>query len=132
MFRLMTRFLFLAIGLMVLSSIKAQDTIKLPVPKSAAKTDSAKPARRKTEVYREAFKHVRRKFDSTLFIQKDTATTSDYAEDLERVYQGLNKVPTITESFVRLPEIDDQLDLEDSALDILKERMSQSDRTLNI
>jgi potassium efflux system protein len=132
MYQLMTRFLFLAIGLMVLSSIRAQDTIKLPVAKSAAKADTAKPTRRKTEVYRDAFKHVRRKFDSTLFTQKDTATTSDYAEDLERVYQGLNKVPTITESFVRLPEIDDQLDLEDSALDILKERMSQNERTLNI
>jgi len=114
--------------------LHAQDTVKLPKAKPATtKEDSAKPtARRKSEVYREAFKHVRRKFDSTLFMAKDTATSSDYAEDLERVYQILNHVPVVTESFARLPEIDNKLDLEDSALDIIKDRMSQSDRTLNI
>jgi potassium efflux system protein len=129
----MTRFLFFAIGLFFFSSIKAQDTTKAPEKKAVApKADSIKPARRKSEVYREAFRHVRRKFDSTLFTAKDLPTTSDFAEDLERVYQMLNKVPLVTESFVHLQEIDNKLDLEDSALDILKDRMSQSDRTLNI
>ena len=129
----MKRFLFLTIGLLVLGSLRAQDTVKLPARKSAApKEDSAKSDRRRSEVYRETFRHVRRKFDSTLFTSKDLPTTSDYAEDLERVYQILNQVPIITESFVRMQEIDNQLDGEDSALAILKDRMSQSDRTLNI
>jgi potassium efflux system protein len=133
MFRLMKRFLSLAIGLLVLSCVKAQDTVKRPpVRPATVKEDSAKHVRRKSEVYREAFKHVRRKFDSTLFTTRDLPTTSDFAEDLERVYQVLNQIPTVTESFVKLPDIDNQLDLEDSALDIIKERMSQSDRTLNI
>ena len=129
----MKLFLGLAIGLMVFGNLRAQDTVKLPAAKPAAsKEDSVKANRRKSEVYRQAFKHVRRKFDSTLFTTRDLPTTSDYAEDLERVYQVLNKVPIVTESFVRLQEIDNRLDLEDSALDILKDRMSQSDRTLNI
>ncbi len=113
----------------------AQDTTRLPAsPASAlAKKDSAAAGRRKSEIYRETFKHVRRKFDSTLFTSAPTATTSDYAEDLEHIYQLLNKVPIVTESFNKLTDIDNRLDAEDSALDILKERMSQSnDRTLNI
>ena len=124
---------FILLSFLWMGAGYGQDTVKprpgKPVP---AKEDSAKPSRRKSEVYREAFKHVRRKFDSTLFTTRDLPTNSDYAEDLERVYQILNKVPLITESFSRLPDIDNQLDLEDSALDILKDRMAQSDRTLNI
>src|SRR5215467_13131900 len=122
--------LLLCLTVLVATGIlHAQDTVKLPPKKPAViKEDSTKPTvRRKSEVYREAFKHVRRKFDSTLFTARDTASNSDFAEDLERVYQILNHIPVITESFAHLPDIDNKLDLEDSALDIIKERMSQSD-----
>src|SRR5882757_6509944 len=125
MFRYMKRLLSIAIGfLAIMGSIKAQDTVKRPLSKPATekldsvkraglKEDSAKPARRKSQVYREAFRHVRRKFDSTLFTTRDIPTNSDFAEDLERVYQILNRVPTVTESFVQLSDIDNQLDGED-------------------
>jgi len=131
----MKKHLLVLAGLLIIGFLHAQDTTKVHVTKPAAtkeKEDSTKPAKRKSEVYREAFKHVRRKFDSTLFQAKEAPTSSDYAEDLERVYQMLSHIPLVTESFVRLQEIDNKLDDEDSALDILKERMSQSDRTLNI
>jgi len=59
-------------------------------------------------------------------------TTSDYAEDLERVYQSLSKMPVITESFCQAPGNRQRIGPGDSALNILKERMSQSDRSLNI
>ncbi|HXB96192.1 MAG TPA: mechanosensitive ion channel domain-containing protein, partial [Puia sp.] len=59
-------------------------------------------------------------------------TTSDYAEDLERVYEMLSRVPVVIESFTKLSDIDAHLDLEDSALNILKGRLSQNDRSLNI
>src|ERR1700761_6483167 len=125
--------------LVFLGRVQAQDTTHQVIPgvvvkkNSAAKKDSVKPVKRKSEIYRETFKHVRRKFDSSLFTQADQPTTSDYAEDLERIYQGLNHVPVVTETFTRLGEIDNQLDIEDSALSILKERMSsQNDRSLNI
>jgi len=127
--------LLLCLTVLVTTGIlHAQDTVKPhPAKPAAIKEDSTKPTvRRKSEVYREAFKHVRRKFDSTLFTARDTASNSDFAEDLERVYQILSHIPVVTESFAHLPDIDNKLDLEDSALDIIKERMSQSDRTLNI
>jgi small-conductance mechanosensitive channel len=111
----------------------AQDTTHAPISPASAKKDSAVLNRRKSEIYRETFKHVRRKFDSTLFTSAEAPSTSDYAEDLEHIYQGLNKVPIITEAFGKLGEIDNKLDIEDSALDILKDRMSQADdRSLNI
>jgi potassium-dependent mechanosensitive channel len=110
----------------------AQDTTHLSAPPASVKKDSAAAGRRKSEIYRETFKHVRRKFDSTLFTSAEAPTSSDYAEDLEHIYQLLNKVPIITESFGKLSEIDNRLDTEDSALGILKDRMSQDDRSLNI
>ena len=127
--------LLLVIGILAALRAHAQDTTKLPVTQPVvAKKDTVKTQRRKSEIYRETFKHVRRKFDSTLFTSAEAPSTSDYAEDLERIYQVLNKVPVVTESFTRLGEIDDALDAEDSALNIIKERMTapQNDRSLNI
>jgi small-conductance mechanosensitive channel len=131
----MKSILFFALTLLTIGNLYGQDTPRLPPLRPAAiKEDTAaKPSRRRSEVYRQTFRHVRRKFDSTLFTSKELPTTSDYAEDLEKVYQLLNHIPIVTESFSRLQEIDDRLDIEDSALDILKERMSQqNDRALNI
>lgn len=87
---------------------------------------------KRSKFLRDTVRRERRKFDSTLFTNINVPTSGDYAEDLERVYQLLNRVPVVTESFVRLDDIDDQLDQEDSALAILKDRLSQSDRSLNI
>lgn len=134
--KLMKNVLFV-LGMLVFFRAHAQDTIIRPAaPPVAVKKDSVKPEklRRKSDIYRETFKHVRRKFDSTLFTASSQPTTSDYAEDLEHLFQLLNKVPVITESFTRLTEIDNALDAEDSALGILKERMTapQNDRSLNI
>src|ERR1700755_574872 len=112
------------LGMLVVAHVHAQDTTKHAVPSAVEKKDSVKPERRKSEIYKEPFKHVRRKFDSTLFTASPEPTSSDYAEDLEHLFQLLNKVPVVTESFTRLPEIDNALDAEDSALNILKERMA--------
>jgi potassium-dependent mechanosensitive channel len=78
-------------------------------------------------------KYVHRKFDSSLFSENAAASRSDYQESLEKVFLLLNQVPEMTESFVRLDDIDDHLDLEDSALSILKDRLSQqSEKALNV
>ncbi|GGA85430.1 mechanosensitive ion channel family protein [Puia dinghuensis] len=127
----MKYFLFIAISLLTICDLHAQDTTRSPA-KKAAREDSARGGRRKSQIYREAFRHVRRKFDSTLFTTAPVPTTSDYAEDLEKVYELLSKVPLITESFDQLGDIDSQLDQEDSALTIIKERMAQDDHTLNV
>ena len=73
-----------------------------------------------------------RKFDSTLFSANSIPTRSDYLESLEKVFEMLNQVPEVTGSFIHLQEIDDYMDQQDSALTILKERLSLSDRTFNI
>lgn len=132
----MKKLLFLAFGILLVLGTHAQDTttqakaVKTPA-KDTLHTD--KTSRKKTtEFYRENYKRTRRKFDSSLFTNISLPTTSDYAEDLERIYLMLNKVPLVTESFIHLQEIDDQLDDEDTALNILKERMSQNDRTFNV
>ncbi|HWB90939.1 MAG TPA: mechanosensitive ion channel domain-containing protein [Puia sp.] len=129
----MKNFLLIFACLVVIRAY-SQDTLPHPTPRVTVKKDSVKPQRRRSEIYRETFKHVRRKFDSSLFKSAELPTTSDYAEDLERIYQLLNKVPVVTESFTRLAEIDDALDAEDSALNIIKDRMAapQNDRSLNI
>ncbi|HXO73764.1 MAG TPA: hypothetical protein VN824_01015, partial [Puia sp.] len=124
----MRHLFFLVFGIFGVLLANAQDTTHL---KDTIRSN--KITRKKTtEYYKENYKRVRRKFDSTLFTSINLPTTSDYAEDLERTYQMLNKVPLVTESFVHLQEIDDQLDDEDSALNILKDRMAQSDRTFNV
>jgi potassium-dependent mechanosensitive channel len=75
----------------------------------------------------------RRKFDSTLFTAVNEPTTGDYLESLEKVFQLLSDVPATTSSFTRLQEIDQQFDQEDSALGILKDRITNTDdRSLNI
>lgn len=125
--------LVLAWGLLALGNAKAQDTTKRAAARTAVvKRDSARPQRRRSDIYRETFKRVHRKFDSTLFTTINNPTTSDYAEALEKVYEMLSRVPVITESFTKLSDIDDELDMEDSALTILKNRLSQNDRSLNI
>jgi len=124
----MRHFFFLTLGILGVLLANAQDTTHL---KDTIR--STKITRKKTtEYYKQNYSRVRRKFDSTLFTSINLPTTSDYAEDLEKTYQLLNKVPLVTESFVHLQEIDDQLDDEDSALNILKDRMAQSDRTFNV
>lgn len=118
----------------------AQDTARRPAGQPAVRVaqpapvrkDSVRSPRRKSEFYKESFKRTRRKFDSTLFTSDNSPTTSDYADNLEKVYEMLSRVPIITGSFSRLSEIDDDLDMEDSALDILNERLYQNDRSLNI
>lgn len=131
--RQLLKCLLLAGVLLAFRHADAQDTAKRPAAHPAPlRKDSIRPERRKSEFYRESFKRVHRKFDSTLFSSTEVPTTSDYADNLEKVFEMLSRVPIITGSFSNLTDIDDELDKEDSALDILKERLYQDDRSLNI
>jgi potassium efflux system protein len=126
----MRHLLFLILFVIAIGGIaNAQDTA---APKKADTTRTEYRTFKRTKYFRDTIRRERRKFDSSLFTNITVPSTSDFAEDLERIYQLLDQVPVITESFSRLSEIDSQLDQEDSALGILKERMSQSERALNI
>lgn len=74
----------------------------------------------------------RRYFDTTLFSDNNTLTSSDYLIQIEKTYQVLNKVPVVTESFDKLNEITINLDESDTALSVIRERLSASERSLNL
>jgi potassium efflux system protein len=108
------------------------DTIRTGRPPKRGVGNMALPERKKLEYFRDTVHRARRKFDSTLFTTVSVPSTSDYAEDLGKIYELLNKESGIMESFVRLPAIRDYLNQGDSALDILRERLFQTDRSFNI
>lgn len=70
--------------------------------------------------------------DQSLLADTNMLSTSDYLEGLERVYQTLNKVPTVTSSFSRIPEINNKLSADDSTISILKQRLSLDTNTFNL
>ncbi|WPQ62992.1 mechanosensitive ion channel [Chitinophaga sancti] len=70
--------------------------------------------------------------DTTLFGDNNQPTRSDYLAGFEKVFQTMNKVPLVTSSFTHLPDIQSQLKDADSVLEILKDRFSGNDRSLNI
>ncbi len=76
------------------------------------------------------FEH--RKFDSTLFMENAAATPGDYLESVEKVFLFLDQIPVELGSFSQLDHIQTQLQEEDSALVLLKDRLSQSEKTFNI
>ncbi len=94
--------------------------------------DTTRQEHKREEYFHDTIKRERRKFDSTLFSKISDPSTSDYAEDLGKIYQVLSHVPVVTQSFVRLDEISNNLDRGDSALTILKESIFLNDRNLNI
>jgi len=74
----------------------------------------------------------RRYFDSTLFADENVLTNSDYLVRIQNVYQTLNKVPVLATAFYKLNNVAVKLEESDSALSIIRERLSAGDRTLNI
>ncbi|HEX3766774.1 MAG TPA: hypothetical protein VHT72_00280, partial [Puia sp.] len=110
----------------------ASDSIRISRPQKRGVGNMALPERKKLEYFRDTVHRARRKFDSTLFTTVTVPSTSDYVEDLGKIYELLNKESGIMESFVRLPAIRDYLNEGDSALEILRERLFQSDRSFNI
>ena len=74
----------------------------------------------------------RRYFDTTLFSDNNVLTASDYLLRMQSVYQTLNKVPVVTESFDKLDKIAENLNESDTALSVIRERLSVNDRTLNL
>ena len=74
----------------------------------------------------------RRYIDTSLFADNNTMTGSDYLLLIQKMYQTLNKVPVVTGSFDQLEDIGRELNESDSALGVIKERLSVNDRTLNL
>ncbi|HVW61615.1 MAG TPA: mechanosensitive ion channel domain-containing protein [Puia sp.] len=136
----MKNLLILCLLTMVIGRLSAQDTLKQGNPRLLAPADTSTPEkktvqtkepRRKKGTF-EREKVERRKFDSSLFTSSNIPSRSDYLASLEKIFTILSQVPAVTTTFIQLDDIDDRLDDEDSALQILKERIMTDDRTLNI
>jgi potassium efflux system protein len=113
-------------------SVTVPNSIKAGRPERPAVGNMARPEHKKIEYFLDTIRRERRKFDSSLFTNISVVSTSDYAEDLGRVYQLLNTVPRTIGSFTKLPEIHTYMDEGDSVLDVLKDRLYQSDRAFNV
>jgi potassium efflux system protein len=74
----------------------------------------------------------RRSFDSTMFAGDDTLTRSDYLLNFEKVYQKLNKGNSMSQRVPAIIEMNQQIDEQDSALNIIKEGLSSNERSLNV
>ncbi len=71
-------------------------------------------------------------FDSSAFANDDTLTHSDYLLGIGKVFQTLNKAPNVGQFAAPIKAIIRDMDEDDSALNIIKERLSSTDRTVNI
>lgn len=107
-------------------ALQAQDSLR--VPDSLRTREKQGKGRQVPE--RRKYEH--RKFDSTLFMENAAATRSDYLESVERVFLLLDDVPVMLGTPAQLDDIQVKLVSEDSALSLLKDRMSQSEKTFNI
>jgi potassium efflux system protein len=139
--------IFIVLGTILVRAQRASDTVIAGGQKPASAQDTGVSGHRSLLQTRVAGKNgrgrpgvtlsrgktERRKFDSTLFTTASEPTSGDYLENLEKVFQLLSAVPATTSSFTRLQEIHEQFDMEDSVLDILKNRITATDeRDLNI
>jgi small-conductance mechanosensitive channel len=122
----------------------AQDSIRQGQPKSGLNDslnsnqtqkefpNTTRTKRKKEDLFNESFKHEHRKFDSSLFTDIIVPSTSDYVERLGKIYQILSDIPTTIATFFNLPQIHSNLDSEDLAIDVVKNRLSQGRHVFNV
>ena len=130
--------------LLSMPGIFAQDSIKKDQPRpglndtvnsNQAQRQSPnvnRAQRKKEDFFKESFKRDHRKFDSSLFTDIIVPSTSDYVERLGKIYQILSDIPTTTATFFNLPEIHRNLDSEDLAIDVVKDRLSRGGHVFNV
>lgn len=100
----MKYFLFLFFFTLFYSIGKAQDSIKLST----------------------------RSFDTSLFAKDDTLTENDYLTGLGKMFQTLNKATAVSQYDGAILDINHHLDEDDSAINIIKKRISPIEKILNI
>lgn len=116
-------FLFVALFSCLAITTAAQDTLR--------KKDTARiPGKPKSTTERKKYEH--RKFDSTIFMENAAATQSDYFESVEKTFLLLDQIPVTLGTLTQLDQLQTQLTQEQSALNLLKSRLSQSEKTFNI
>lgn len=74
----------------------------------------------------------RRAQGPSVLADTNDVTNADYLAGLQKVYEALNKVPVVTGSFERIPDLEKELSDNDSAISLLKQRLSFNTRTFNL
>jgi potassium efflux system protein len=78
-------------------------------------------------------KNGRERIQDTSFLADSTVLTkSDYLFHLEKVFEVVNKVPVTLASFTKLVPIATHLDQDEAAIKLLKKRLTQTERGLNL
>jgi potassium efflux system protein len=70
--------------------------------------------------------------DTSFLADSTTLTKSDYLFHLEKVFEVVNKVPVTLASFTKLVPIAVHLNQDEAAIQLLKKRLAQTDRGLNL
>lgn len=70
--------------------------------------------------------------DMSILSDSATLTKGDYLVHLQKVFETVNKVPATVGSFTKLKPINNYLKRDEDALALLKSRLTQSDRILNL
>jgi len=77
-------------------------------------------------------KLVRESSGFSMFTNVDTLTETDYLLSLEKIFQTLNKAAVLSQPIPSIKAIQRSLDEDDSALVIIKNRLSVNDKELNV
>lgn len=70
--------------------------------------------------------------DMAILSDSATLTKGDYLIHLQKVFETVNKVPVTVSSFTKLKPITAYLTRDEAAISLLKSRLTQSDRMLNL
>jgi small-conductance mechanosensitive channel len=70
--------------------------------------------------------------ESPIFSTNDTVTRNDYLLSIEKIFQTLNKASVLSQPVPAILSIADNLDENDSAIAIIKERLNSNDKSLSI
>ena len=74
----------------------------------------------------------RKSFDTTVFADDDTLTRSDYLQGIEKMFRVLNRAPGLSQALSAIERISQRMNEDDSALAIIRERITTTERVPNI
>lgn len=74
----------------------------------------------------------RRSLENSMYANEDTLTRNDYLQSFGKVFQMLNKSSSLEEKVPVIIGIADRMVMDDSSLSIIKDRLFNNERTLNV
>ncbi|MEO8852521.1 MAG: hypothetical protein ABI359_02005, partial [Ginsengibacter sp.] len=69
---------------------------------------------------------------NSIFANTDTITSNDYLLSIEKAFQALNQATVLSEPIPSILEINDNLNEDDSAIAIIREKINANDKSLSL